>query len=153
MTKKNWLLIALAVLLGVLSLYFNKDYFAKDNIQIYHRSRPARGPFARRITTQTEKIDPIVFGFDRDLKLTDLKIVPVSDLETNKYAQPIWHLVSESNSVPIKAFMYGTRIRGMHPALKGAVPEPLEPGVKYRLFVQAGSQKAQHDFVPDPSTP
>lgn len=152
MTRKVWLLIALAVLLGSLSLYLNKDWFAKDNIQIYHRSRPARGPFARGRGQQDAAINPIVFGFDRKLKLTDLKIIPLSDLSTNKYAQPIWHLVSESNSAPVKAFMYGMRISGMHPAIKGAVPEPLAPGVTYRLFVQAGPKKAQHDFVPDPAT-
>jgi len=152
MTRKVWLLIALAVLLGGLSLYLNKDWFAKDNIQIYHRSRPAHGPLGRRATQDDSPINPIVFGFDRKLKLTDLKIVPLSDIETNKYPQPIWHLISESNSAPIKNFMYGSRITGMHPALKDAKPEPLEPGVTYRLFVQTSSQKAQHDFVPDPRT-
>lgn len=151
MTRKIWLLVALAVLLGGMSLYLNKDWFAKDNIQIYHRSRPLRGRMAFR-TPDNSPINPIVFGFDRKLKLTDLKIVPLSDIETNKYPQPIWHLVSESNSVPVKSFMYGSRIAGMHPALKDTKPEPLEPGVKYRLFVQAGAQKAEHDFVPDPQT-
>ncbi len=148
------MLIALAVLLGGLSLYLNKDYFAKDNIQIYHRSRPVRGPFARRggQYPADSPINPLVFGFDHKLKLTELKIVPVSDIETNKYPQPVWHLVSDSNSVPVKAFMYGSRIAGMHPAIKGAVPEPLAPGVKYRLFVQAGPRKAQHDFTPDART-
>jgi hypothetical protein len=151
MTRKVWLLIVLAVLLGGLSLYLNKDWFSKDNIQIYHRSRPWRGRMARRAQDDSP-VNPIVFGFDRKLKLTDLKIVPVSDIETNKYPQPVWHLVSESNSVPVKDFMYGSRIAGMHPALKDTKPEPLEPGVKYRLFVQAGNQKAEHDFVPDPHT-
>jgi len=97
--------------------------------------------------------NPVIFGFDRNLKLTCLKVIPVSALETNKYALPIWHLVSESNSVPIKDFSYGTRIAGMHPAVNGAVPDPLEPGVKYRLLIEAGSLKAQHDFVTTPSTP
>ena len=40
----------------------------------------------------------------------------------------------------------------MHPAIKDTKPEPLAPGVPYRLFVQTGTQKAQHDFVPDPRT-
>ena len=103
-----------------------------------------------RLPQQEPTINPIVFGFDRKCKLTDLKIVPLSDIETNKYPQPIWHLVSESNSVPVKSFMYGSRIGGMHPAIKDAKPEPLEPGVTYRLFVQTTTEKAQHDFVPDP---
>jgi hypothetical protein len=41
----------------------------------------------------------------------------------------------------------------MHPAVKGATPDPLEPGVKYRLVITAGKLKAEHDFVPVPCTP
>lgn len=151
MTTKNWTLLAVAVVLGSLSLYLNRDWFARDNIQIMHRSRPARGAF-RRPRSDNPLIDPISFWFDRKVKLTSLKVVPVAEIETNKYPQPVWYLVSESNSVPIKEFTYGMRIRGMHPAFKGTNPDPLEPGVAYRLFVVAGSQKIQHDFVPEPRT-
>jgi len=42
MTKKSWTWLGLAVLLGGFSLYLNKDWFAADNIQLMHRSRPAR---------------------------------------------------------------------------------------------------------------
>jgi hypothetical protein len=41
----------------------------------------------------------------------------------------------------------------MHPAIQGALPDALEPGVRYRLFVETASLKAQHDFIPDPRTP
>ena len=33
-----------------------------------------------------------------------------------------------------------------------ATADPLEPGVKYRLLIEAGSVTAQHDFVPVPRT-
>ncbi len=151
MTTKNWLLLALVVLLGSFSLYLNRDWFAGDNIQIMHRSRPARGAF-RRPRSDNPLIDPISFWFDRKLKLTSLKVVPLADIETNKFPQPIWYLISDSNSVPIKEFSYGMSIRGMHPARKGSSPDPLEPGVTYRLFVQAGRKKAEHDFVPQTRT-
>lgn len=151
MTTKNWMLLALTVLLGSFSLYLNKDWFARDNIQIMHRSRPARGAF-RRPGSDNPLIDPISFWFDRKVKLTSLRIIPVADIETNKYPQPIWYLISDSNSVPIREFTYGMRIQGMHPAMKGIAPDPLEPGVKYRMFVQAGKQSVQHDFVPEPRT-
>src|SRR5205814_5389326 len=133
----------------------NKDWFAKDNIQIYHRSRPSRVVVAlRRKRVQDDSlVDPIVFGFDRQLKLTSLKVIPMSDIQTNKYPHPIWHLVSESNSVPTKDFAYGTSIRGMHSAVKGAIPDALEPGIGYRLLVEAQSFKGQHDFVPEARTP
>jgi len=32
--------------------------------------------------------------------------------------------------------------------VKGATPDPLEPGVPYRLLVEAGPVKVAHDFVP-----
>jgi hypothetical protein len=154
MTRKVWMLIALAIALGGLSLYLNRDWFAKNRIQITYRSRPARAMFFRRgRAPRYTAVDPIVFGFNRKLRLNWLKVVPVSQLETNKYAQPIWHLVSESNSVPIRTFIYGAPIRGMHPAVRGATPNPLEPGVKYRLLVEAGKYQGQEDFTPLPRTP
>jgi hypothetical protein len=154
MTRKQWSLIALAVLLGGFSLYLNQDWFAKDDIQIYHRSRPARGGLFRRGKLQApQAVDPVFFAFDRKLKLTSLKVIPVREIETNKYPHPIWHLSSDSNSVPTKDLTYGVPIRGMRPSVKGAIPDPLEPGVKYRLLLEAGSLKAQHDFVPVARTP
>jgi len=144
------MLLALAVALGSVSLYLNKDWFNRNNIQIYHRSRPARLWFRAR-TKDKATVDPIIFGFDRPLHLTSLKVVALNDLETNKYPHALWHLVTESNSVPTKDFMYGMPIRGLHPALKGAQPDPLQPGVKYRLLVEAGPRKLQDDFVPDPA--
>jgi hypothetical protein len=151
MMRNQWTLIVVAILLGGLSVYLNKDWFAKDHIQIYDRSRPARA-FPGQPSAQVADIDPIVFGFDRKLRLTLLKIVPLEDLETNKYPHAVWHLVSESNSVPIKDFNYGQHIPGMHPALKGSAPDPLAPGVKYRLFIEAGAFKGQHDFATNPRT-
>lgn len=151
MAKKQWMLIALAVLLGGISLYLNKDWFAKDNIQILSRSRPARaGFFGRKKQVDTGDIDPIFFDFNRRFKLTSLKVVSVPESLTNKYPHAYWHLISDSNSVPTKDFMYGSSIRGMRPEVKGAPPEPLEPGVQYRLLVEAGPMKATHDFVPVP---
>ena len=150
MTRKQSTLLILVALLGGLSLYLNRDWFAKDNIQITHRFRPARGPIFGRNRPEMADISPIVFMFDRKLKLTCLKVVPLSEIQTNKYPHPVWHLVSESNSVPIKDFLYGDRVRGMHPAIPEATPDPLEPGVSYRLIVEAGSFKSSHDFVPVP---
>src|SRR5206468_5110303 len=132
------------------------DWFAKDDIQIFHRSRPVRTSVFRRKRApdplDNPAINPIVFGFDRTLKLTSLKVIPVSDIETNKYPHPIWHLVSDSNSVPTKEFTYGDSIRGMRPAVKEALAGELEPGVNYRLLIEAGELKAEHDFSPVPKT-
>src|SRR5438270_11654204 len=106
MTKKIWLLIAFAILLGGLSLYLNRDSFAKDNIQISHRSQPSRLALLRRKRAADDSaVEPVVFFFDRKLKLTCLKVIPLSAIETNKYPHPIWHIVSESNSVPTRDFV------------------------------------------------
>jgi hypothetical protein len=152
MTRKQWILIAFAVVLAGFSLYLNKDWFASENIHIYHRSSP-RGSLVRRKPGEEMPSNPIIFGFDRKLKLTMVKVVPLSAFETNKYALPIWHLISESNSVATKDFAYGINIKGMRPAVKSALPDPLQPGVKYRLFIEAGGIKGEHDFAPVARTP
>jgi hypothetical protein len=152
MTRKQWMLIGCAVVLGAFSLYLNRDWFASEHIHIYHRSSP-RGSLFRRKRAEDMPSNPIIFGFDRKLKLTLVKVVPVATFETNKYALPIWHLTSDSNSVATKDFAYGSTIQGMRPAVKGASPEPLQPGVKYRLFVEAGAFKGEHDFAPVARTP
>lgn len=140
MTKKQLTLIALAAVLGGLSLYLNKDWFDRGDIRIFHRMRPARN-------ASEVSVAPIMFGFSRQLKLKSLKVVAVKGLETNKHPLPLWHLVSESNSAPIKIFFYGAPILGMHPEINGAQAETLEPGATYRLLVEAGSFKGEHDFV------
>jgi hypothetical protein len=142
MSPKLWMFIVLAVVLGGVSLYLNQDWFGKEQIQIHHRSRPAQPGEGR------SAIEPIFFAFDRSLKLKSLQVIPVREIETNKYPQPIWHLISNSNSVPTETFMYGIPIEGMRPAVPGATPDPLAPGVKYRLLIKAEACKLQHDFVP-----
>ena len=132
MSQKQWMLIALAVVLGGFSFYLNHDRYGRDKIQIHHRSRPAHGRGGR------SAIEPLFFAFDRSLKLTSLKVIPIQEIETNKYPHPIWHLISASNSVPIETFTYGTPIPGMRPAVQGATPDPLEPGVTYRLIRRSG---------------
>ena len=154
MTKKQWMLLALAVVLGGFSLYLNKDRFTKEDIHIFHRSRPQRGFFRRnRPSTVNSDTDPVLFGFDTKLKLKVVKVVPLTDMATNKFPHAIWHLVSESNSVPIQEFAYGTPIPGMHSALKGVTADPLEPGVQYRLFIETDGRKAEHDFTAAARTP
>ncbi len=156
MMRKQWLLAGLAVVLAGISLYLNRDWFASKDIHIYHRSLPDRASLIRGrkpVRNNDSPTDPIFFGFDRKLKLTSVEVFPVKELETNKYAHPIWHLVSDSNSVPVKDITYGALIKGMRPALKAATPDDLQPGEDYRLVIHtASSEKAEHDFVPNPRT-
>jgi hypothetical protein len=148
MTKKNIFLIAIVLLLGGVYVYFFSDWFVSEDIQIAHTVRQqhitkrARG--GRPATTET--VYAVSFGLNGKHKLTSVKVVVVSDAETNKYPHAIWNLVTDSNSVPTKAFVYGRTIAGMRPAVKGAEADPLQPNVKYRLLLQAGSLKGEHDF-------
>jgi hypothetical protein len=152
MTSKQWTLVALAVILGGVSLYLNKDWFSRDNIQIYHRSSPRPQLFRRAQPSSLPSL-PINFGFSHSLELKNLKVLVVAEAATNKYPRPIWHLTSESNSVATKTFLYGMNIRGMHPAVKGATPAVLLPGERYRLVVEAKNFEGEHEFIPLPRQP
>lgn len=153
MTRKSLMLIALAVLLAGVSFYLNKDWFAKGDIQISHRSRPMRAIFSRRSRANDSQVTPVMFMFNHALKLTALKVVPISATLTNAHPHPIWFLTSDSNSIPTKTFYYGQSIKGMRPDVKGATPDPLQPGVQYRLLLEAGPVKLQHDFAPEANRP
>jgi hypothetical protein len=148
MTKKNLFLALLVVSLAALSLYLNRHRFQKDELRVSSRSVPARGQLQRRTQNQKSATNPVVFLLDRRTQLTSVKVIPLSDIRTNKYPHPIWELVTESNSVPLKDFAYGVNIRGMKPSVPGARPEPLQPGIEYRVCVEAEGQKAEHDFTP-----
>ncbi len=82
--------------------------------------------------------------------MTDVQVVSLADLQTNKHPHPFWHMISESNSAPVSTFVYGRGIRGMRAFVKGAPPEPLTPGTGYRVLVEAGPIKGQHDFHTPP---
>ena len=140
MNKKNYALIAIVLVLAGVYIIFFTDWFKPKTIQIVSTSRPLR-------TNQTgPATDRLIFGLSDSYSLTEVKVVPLAELQTNKLAQPVWHLVSDSGSDDVKQFFYGEQIGGMDPALEGSRPEPLQPGVTYRLFVAAGKARGQHDF-------
>ena len=144
--------ILILALLG-LCIYLNRDWFAGPDIQIYHRASSRPLPFSRGRNALASKTSPIIFGFNRKLQLSAIKVVRAAEIETNKYALPLWEMVSSSNSVPIRGFAYGEYIRGMHPKVANARPDPLEPGVVYLLQIQSGSLKGEHEFMAMPIVP
>lgn len=151
MTKKNIFLIALVLLLLGLYGYYFTDWFRPEGIQIVHTIRPQSARRSRARQAEPPQGFNISFGLNRKYKVTRIKIVSLSQLETNKYPHAVWHMISDSNSVPIKAFSYGEKVPGMHPSIAGVNEEPLEPNVTYRLFVEAESMKGEHDFKVPPS--
>jgi hypothetical protein len=100
--------------------------------------RPARGADAA--------VFQVLFGLNDDFRLTSVQVIALEGDKFNPLGHPAWHLISDSNSVPTRAFRYGQNIKGMKPALKDTRPDPLEPGVVYRIAVEAGSVTASADF-------
>ncbi len=142
MTKKNWLLIAAAIALMAVYVVYFTDLFRPKTIRIFYTTRNLmgqRGP-------QASALPNLTFGLNTAFKLTEVRVVPLAEWQTNQQVLPVWHLVSDSNSVPVKMFHYGWRIPGMKPAVSGKRADPLESNVVYRIFVAAGKLKGQHDF-------
>ena len=147
---KTILIILLLLGFGSLAVYLNRDLFAKRSIQISYRVSPWMKD-ARRGRSRADLGTPVTFQLDSYYRLTSVKVVIAAEIATNKYAHPLWELVTTSNSIPTATFAYGERLRGMTSAVKGAVPDPLDPEVKYRLLIKTKDRAAQHDFTTKPA--
>ena len=108
---------------------------------------PAHEPPPVRATA-TDTL-PVTFGFEHEYKLTEIKVVPLRDLE-----RPILPPGSCGTWSPAPA---SAKIFCLRPGHSGheagkAAPraQPLQPNITYRLLVRAGSLKGQHDFQPVP---
>jgi hypothetical protein len=109
-------------------------------IKIGDTARPLRHLHAKN------DLPYILFILEGRYQLTEIKVVDLAAYQKSPVTPPVWHLLSDSGSVPLKEFVYGERIRGMKPAFEGDEPQPLETNVTYRLFVTAGGIKGTHDF-------
>ena len=150
MTKKNIVVLAISFLaVAAVYYYLYRDSFRKPHIQISHTFRPSAYALMHQNPANPSDDPPeyVIFGMEHEYRLTSIKVVSIPELQTNKYAHPVWEMISDSNSVPTRTFTYGRRIRGMHPTVKGAKADPLESNVPYRLFVEAGKITGQHDFT------
>jgi len=145
MSKTKFILTTLLLVgLAGLCLYLNRDWFATEPIQITYRVTPWMRS-ARR-ANPLNKANPVVFSFGKFYRFKEIKVVAAEEIATNKYAHPLWHLASTSNSVFTSSFTYGDRLRGMMPKVKGAAPDPLQPGVNYRLIVDTDKGEGTHEF-------
>lgn len=140
MTRKAWIVALLAAVFGAIYCYYFTDWLSAPTIQILKLDRPLQSGRGARAAL------PVVFMLEDRYRLTEVKVISLEDLATNKNPAPLWHLVSKSGSPPLKGFTYGQQIRGMQPAADKARPEPLKPGVKYRLYVKAGRARGELDF-------
>lgn len=150
MEKKQWLLLAVFVLLAAIYIFAFTNWGRHPAMQISHTaiSQFNRvGPHVRAGNLNTAIMS---FNLDRPYRFTEIKVVRLADWQTNKSSLPLWHLVSDSNSVPTKRFYYGLAIGGMKSVVPNTWAKPLETNVTYRLFLTTGSVKGQDDFSPPP---
>ena len=149
MTKKQIIVVALiAVIVVALYAYLYKDAFQKPSIQIGHTSSRA-AVLRNRNPNAASRPQPTTMSFvlRPEVRLTSVKVVSLDELKTNKFAHPIWELVTDSNSVPTQTFTYGGKIQGMRSSMPGVRTDPLQTNVPYRILVEAGKLKGQHDFT------
>ena len=141
MPRKQWFLLAFAVVLAVVYVWCFTGWFQHRDIHISSTARAGLARFRGAGTSAN-----VAFRLDREYQLTELKVVPLAAWQTNPAVVPVWYLVGNRKSAPIEFFRYGQNIRGMKPTVPGVKPGPLEDSVAYRLFVSAGPVKGQHDF-------
>jgi len=147
MTKKTIVLIALAIVLAAVYVWQFTDWFQKPQIQILPQIRPPqKSSRAPRVPQGDTPVYPVTFAFDRKYGFTEIRVVAVDDEKTNKFPHAVWHMISDSNSVPVKAVAYGAPLAGMKPKVPKAPAEPLQPDVPYILYVQAGRAEGKAKF-------
>jgi hypothetical protein len=151
MSKKEWVSVALVLVLGGLYVVFFSGWFGPKVIRVEHTVRSLRdayGPGGRRVdATGKQPLGNVSFSLHKNYQLTSVKVVAAADARTNKYPHALWQLVSKDGSQPVDALAYGMSVPGMTPASSALEPEPLEPGVEYRLLVEAGAWKGARDFT------
>ena len=152
MTKQSAVLISLAVLLLGARIVFFTDWFVKPRINILPQIRPPLRGVRVNPASGDVPVFPVSFQFDQPYQFTEIRVVAAADEKTNKYPHAVWHMISDSNSVASKLLQYGAPMRGMKPKIPRGQPEPLEPDVVYRLYVNAGRARGvtnfqTHEFV------
>jgi len=150
MTKNGIVLSIIAVILAAVYVANFTDWFRKDGIQIIPTVRPGSASAIPRDPDDVP-VHRVSFALDGKYKLTCVKVLVASELATNKYATPLWHLVSDSNSIPTKSVVYGYPIKGMKPAVPRARPDPLLANVEYTLVLEAGKTRSQTNFHTTPA--
>ena len=140
MDKKNTLLVTVLLALVAVYIVFFTDWFRPHVIKLFYTTRPMERFRARH------DLPYVCFILGGKCRLTEVKVVSADDFKKNPGAPSLWHLVTDSNSVPVALFIYGQRIHGMRPAFKGEDPQDLETNKLYTLFVSSGRAHGQLDF-------
>ena len=144
MQKREILWIAVLLAVGAAYYHFFGGRYGPKPLSVHASLRPARHGEA--------DVFPVYFTLNDDVKLTSIKVVTLDDDgQVDKAIVPSWNLVSDSTSVPTRAFFYGQDIKGMKPALTNTHPDPLTAGVIYQITLSAGKQTASLNFKTEPT--
>jgi hypothetical protein len=145
MSRNGIVLTVIAAVLAAVYVFYFTEVFNKQVIQIIPQVRPNRVSAIPRGEEGTP-VYPVSFALDGKYQLTSVKVVAADDLKTNKYPEALWHLISDSNSLPTKSFLYGQKIPGMKPSSPRAKPMALQPNVSYTLLLEAGKTRGRTNF-------
>ena len=132
--------------LGAIYIFNFTNLFHERRMEITTRIRPQLTRRGKGNAPAPPSNNSISFFLNGKYQLTSVKVVEENDFKTNKYPHAIWHLISQSNSVPTKAIFYGVTVDGMKPEIEKTKAEPLQPNVPYVLLVEAGDLKGQSTF-------
>ena len=143
-------LVLFTLLLGGVYVYFFTDLFKpKHAIQIYAQVRPMLANMrhsGRNSDLPKSEMPPVTFTLDDEYSLTEIKVVPADEYKTNKYAHPVWHMITDSSSSPTKGLIYGSKVKGMKPSIPRGRAIPLEADTGYLLLIEAGKSKGEVNF-------
>ena len=141
MSKKNIALVSVLIVLGAIYVYYFTGLFNEPKIEIVYqyRLKPGRG---KRGTGEYAA----TFSLSRKYELTDVKVIEEAEFKTNKYPHAVWHLITESNSIPTKVLIYSWPVQGMKPEIEKVRAEPLQTNVNYMLLLEAGNLKGRKTF-------
>ena len=149
MTKKEIVLVLFVVILAGVYIRCFTDWTKEKHIRVEHTVRPNIAVPSRR-GDAGQVVKPaaytLIFSLEREYKLTSVKVVPAAEYQANPNVLPLWHLVGDAKSEPTRFIVYGLPLPGMKPMVAYADARPLEPGVEYRLIVEAGRTRGEHDF-------
>jgi hypothetical protein len=138
MQKKEFMWIALLIVLAFLYVHFFTNWFTKGQLVIRASRRPAMNADAA--------VESIVFTLNGQYQLKSLQVFELEDGKFNPRGHQLWHLISDSNSAPTQLIVYGHSVHGMKLAPDNKAAEDLQPDVPYRLLVTAGSLSGFTDF-------
>jgi hypothetical protein len=144
MTRKNWILLGLLLLLAGGYVYRFTDWIRVPRIQVEVATRPSgRAPAGATVL-------PTLFLLDRECRLDLIRVIALSNVPPATVGKAVWHLVAEGKAEQQRGFEYGEALPGYKVARQ---PDALVPGALYRLELASGRARGARDFTAQAPVP